>query len=65
MATHDPYMEVTCDGESCMENLHLEMHWYRSGYDIRDHDLEAMLQDDHDWAVIDGKHFCEDCKDDS
>lgn len=60
---HEIYAEVTCDG--CQESIYVELDYrYRnisptSGFhDSKDSSIEETLISDHEWIVIDGKHFC-------
>jgi len=62
-------VEVTCDGDHCasVERIELDYvyHSYsgKSGqYEDNDSKIEKELIEDHEWTVIDGKHYCsEDC----
>jgi len=60
---HDATVEVTCD--NCPEYVRVEpeyvyhSHSGRSGqYDTSDSAIERELVREHEWIVIDGKHYC-------
>jgi len=65
---HDACVEVTCDAEDCRESVFVQLNYvYRSTssdsgyYDSNDKSIEKALRSEHDWIVIDGKHYCEMC----
>jgi len=66
---HDAIVLVTCDNPKCHEEITIDpnyvYHSYsgKSGqYDVSDSSLEKQLEDEQDWTVIDGKHYCcEEC----
>lgn len=65
---HDAKVEVTCDGKGCGESIEIEPEYvYRnysgsSGYyDTSDDAIERKLEREG-WTVLDGQHYCEDCK---
>ena len=60
---HECYAEVTCDG--CSESIYVQLEYcYRSlspnsGFHNSDDEaIEKTLEQDHDWCMMDGKHFC-------
>lgn len=66
MAIHDATVEVTCDG--CGQGVTISPEFvYRdySGenghYDMSDSAIGEKLEREG-WQVLDGKHYCEDCK---
>lgn len=61
MAIHDPECEATCDGDDCMSSVFLPMNWTTGGYNLSDSLAEKVLEREHGWQVIDGKHFCKNC----
>lgn len=67
---HDAKVEVTCDGEHCMESIEVEPEFVypdysgKNGYyNTKDSALEKLIEQ-AEWQVKDGKHFCEGCQDD-
>ena len=60
---HEPEVEVTCDGEKCINESHvfLPMDWGVGGYDLEEKKAENLLINDHGWTVKEGKHYCRHC----
>ncbi len=66
---HDAHMEVTCDGDKCSSTVNVPMDFVypdlsgKNGwYDHAEDSIESKLAEDHEWVVIDGKHYCcDDC----
>jgi len=66
---HDAIVPVTCDGPHCNDEQNIQpdylYHSYsgNSGqYDVEDSSIEKILEDECDWIIKDGKHYCsEDC----
>jgi hypothetical protein len=65
---HDAKVEVTCDGNGCMESIEIcpdyvyfDYSGNNGGYDTSNDAIEKKL-DEFDWVVIDGKHLCESCQ---
>jgi len=61
---HDVTVEVTCDGFK-LEKVNVPLDFVypnlssQSGYfDHRPESIERRLKSEHDWAVVNGKHFC-------
>ena len=65
----DAFVEFTCDGNKCnsSENIELEFVYSDYGgksghYNHSDSKIEDMLEEDFEWIVVEGKHYCcEDC----
>jgi hypothetical protein len=69
---HDPFVEVTCDGEGCRETIDVEMEFFyldysgKNGYyDHEDGKIEAKLVEEFEWIVVpsddedeSNKHYC-------
>ena len=62
---HDATVEVTCDGDFCLDSVTMEPEYVchsRSGgsgqHDTSDSAIERKLVREHEWIVIDGKHYC-------
>ena len=67
MTIHNPEVEVTCDGtipegHQCSEHLYLPMGWGVGGYDLSDEKAGKILEMEHDWKTVNGRHYCGDCK---
>ena len=62
---HDAFVEVTCDGTNCTYSINLDLDYVyfdysgkNGGYDAEDSSLEEKLKTEHEWIVLDGKHYC-------
>lgn len=62
---HDAHIEVTCDGDKCSSTVNVSMDFCymdytgKNGYyDHADDKIESKLVEDHEWIVIEGKHYC-------
>jgi hypothetical protein len=65
---HDAKVEVTCDGDKCMESIIVEPPFVYRGYsgdsgyyDCSDDAIEKLVIAGG-WTVEDGQHFCESCR---
>ena len=63
---HDAYVPVTCDNESCAEEIEIQLDWVYANwspssghYDADDASIEKKLAK-QGWAVTDG-HLCPFC----
>jgi hypothetical protein len=59
---HDPETECTCDGDGCQESIMLPMDWTTGGYDLSEDKAAGILESDHGWVIINGKHYCWNCQ---
>ena len=66
---HDVQVEVSCDGkERCYQSLYLRPDLVYGGilhtseqYDTSDKAINTKVEQEG-WSVVDGKHFCEECR---
>ena len=63
---HDAQAEITCDFKGCESSEYVTLEYVYGSrspgsgyYDSRDASIEKSLIDEHDWAVSDGKHYCD------
>ena len=60
---HECYAEVTCD--NCHDSIYVQLEYrYRSMspasgfHNSDDSAIEETLEEDNEWIVTDGKHYC-------
>lgn len=54
----EPELEITCDGDCCMDSFFVHLTSLGRGYDECNVDAEIKA---NGWTVFEGKDYCPDC----